>query len=69
MINDVSDVLNCKGGARFVFSNGVEGEFLESYVEGATAGILLMESGKGFNVPFELLKGATVTQKRGACYE
>ena len=69
VINDVSDVLNCKRGARLVFSNGVDSEFLESYFGGLRAEILFLDSGKCCNVPIELLKGATVTQKRGACYE
>jgi len=64
VINDVSDVLNCKRGARFVFSNGVESEFLESYFGGLRAEILFLDSGKCCNVPIELLKGATVTQNR-----
>lgn len=65
VINEAADVINCKGGANIIFSNGIEGEFLEAYDDGALVAILLSESGKGFNIPFELLKGATVTQKRG----
>lgn len=65
VINDVSDVLNCKRGARLVFSNGVDSEFLESYFGGLRAEILFLDSGKCCNVPIELLKGATVTQRKG----
>ena len=64
VIESPDNILNCKGGANIVFSNGAKAEFLEPYNNGKKAGILFLDSGTGFNIPFELLKGATVTQKR-----
>lgn len=64
VIESPDNILNCKGGANIVFSNGAKAEFLEPYNNGKKAGILFLDLGNVFNIPFELLKGATVTQKR-----